>query len=167
MATPYAEYVRGRDPIDVLRESFDAYRTLRSRVRIGGWNQPVAPGKWTVRQVLVHVVQWEMILGLRLRFAVASPSYVIQPFEQDELMGEADVVDGPTALAAFDAVRKMTIDFASSLTPAQRQQRTVHAERGEIDVEDILTTLAGHSVHHLRQVQALLDKAGGEDGRSS
>lgn len=155
MPTPYGEYVAGRDPLDVLRESLEAYRSLGARLTAELWEQPVAPGKWTVRQVLVHVVQWEMILGLRLRFALASPDYVIQPFEQDPLMGEADVVDGPTALAAFEAVRKMTMAFASSLTPAQRQQRTVHAERGAIDVEDVLTTLAGHAVHHLRQVQPI------------
>jgi len=156
MATPYSEYVTGRDPLDVLRESFDEYRALGARLTPELWQQPIAPGKWTARQVLVHVVQWEMIFGLRLRFAVASPDYVIQPFEQDELMGEAEVVDGPTALAAFEAVRKMTLDFAASLTPAQRKQRTVHADRGEIDVEDVLTSLAGHSVHHLRQVQGMI-----------
>jgi uncharacterized damage-inducible protein DinB len=155
MPTPYGEYVTGRDPLDVLRESFEEYRRLGARLTPELWDQPLAPGKWTVRQVLVHVVQWEMIFGLRLRFAVASPDYVIQPFEQDPLMGEADVVDGPTALAAFEAVRKMTLDFAASLTPAQRRQRTVHADRGDIDVEDVLTTLAGHAVHHLRQVQAV------------
>lgn|SRR5689334_9226897 len=156
MPTPYGEYVAGRDPLDVLRESFDEYRRLGVRLTPELWDTPVAPGKWTVRQILVHVVQWEMIFGLRLRFAVASPDYVIQPFEQDPLMGEADVVDGPTALAAFEAVRKMTLDFASSLTAEQRRQRTVHADRGPIDVEDVLTTLAGHAVHHLRQVQARL-----------
>lgn len=154
MATPYAEYVGDRDPVMVLRESFDAYRDLGSRITPALWDEPLAPGKWTVRQVLVHVVQWEMILGLRLRFAVASPDYIIQPFEQDDLMSEADVVDGPTALAALEAVRRMTLTFAESLTPAQRRQRTVHAERGPIDVEDILLTLAGHGVHHLRQLQA-------------
>lgn len=152
MATPYGEYVAGRDPVVVLRESFDAYRVLGRRLTPERWEQPIAPGKWTVRQVIVHVVQWEMIFGLRLRFAVASPDYVIQPFEQDPLMGEADVVDGPTALAAFEAVRKMTLDFAASLTPAQRRQRTVHAARGPIDVEDVLVNLAGHAVHHFRQI---------------
>jgi hypothetical protein len=59
-------------------------------------------------------------------------------------------------MAALEAVRRMTLAFAGSLTPAQRQQRTRHAERGEIDVEDILVTLAGHGVHHLRQVQAVV-----------
>jgi hypothetical protein len=156
MPTPYSEYVAGRDPVDVLRQSFDEFRALGARLSPGLWEQPIAPGKWTIRQVVVHTVQWEMIFGLRLRFAVASPDYVIQPFHQDDLMGEAEVVDGPTALAALEAVRKMTIDFAASLSPAQRKQRTVHAERGPIDVEDLLTSLAGHAVHHLRQVQGAL-----------
>jgi uncharacterized damage-inducible protein DinB len=156
MATPYAQYVGDRDPIDVLRESFDAYRELSGRIAPDLWDRPIAPGKWTIRQVLVHVVQWEMILGLRLRFALASPDYVIQPFEQDPLMTEAAVVDGQTALAAFEAVRRMTMTFAASLTPEQRRQRTQHAERGEIDVQDILVTLAGHGVHHLTQIQAAI-----------
>lgn len=156
MATPYAQYVGDRDPIDVLRESFDAYRELSGRIAPDLWDRPIAPGKWTIRQVLVHVVQWEMILGLRLRFALASPDYVIQPFEQDPLMTEAAVVDGPTALAAFEAVRRMTMTFAASLTPEQRRQRTQHAERGEIDVQDILVTLAGHGVHHLTQIQGAI-----------
>jgi uncharacterized damage-inducible protein DinB len=146
MATPYAQYVGDRDPIDVLRESFDAYRELSGRIALDLWDRPIAPGKWTIRQVLVHVVQWEMILGLRLRFALASPDYVIQPFEQDPLMTEA----------AFEAVRRMTMTFAASLTPEQRRQRTQHAERGEIDVQDILVTLAGHGVHHLTQIQGAI-----------
>ena len=153
--TPYAQYVGDRDPLVVLRDSFDEYRALGGVMTSARWETPVAPGKWTGRQVMVHVVQWEMIFGLRLRFALASPTYVIQPFDQDELMSEADAVDGPTALTAFEAVRRMTLDFVASLTPEQRQARAVHAERGDIDIEDILTTLAGHGVHHLRQLQSL------------
>jgi uncharacterized damage-inducible protein DinB len=156
MATPYAEYVGDRDPVDVLRESFAAYQALGHRLTPDAWDRPIAPGKWTVRQVLVHVVQWEMIFGLRLRFALASADYVIQPFEQDLLMHEAAVVEGATALSAFDAVRRMTLDFAASLTPAQRHQQTKHAERGPIEVEDILVTLAGHGVHHLKQLQQVI-----------
>jgi hypothetical protein len=155
MATPYGQYTGDRDPVAVLQESFDEYRALGSRFSVERWETPIAPGKWTARQVMVHVVQWEMIFGLRLRFALASPTYVIQPFDQDELMSEAAAVDGPTALAAFEAVRRMTLAFARSLTPEQRRQKAVHAERGDIDVEDILVTLAGHGVHHLRQLQAL------------
>ena len=50
----------------------------------------------------------------------------------------------------------MTMTFAASLTPEQRRQKTQHAERGEIDVQDILVTLAGHGVHHLKQIQGAI-----------
>lgn len=156
MPTPYAQYVGQRDPIDVLHKSLDAFRKLEARLSPATWDHPVAPGKWTIRQVIVHIAQFEMILGTRVRCGVGVPDYVVQPVEQDFLIGEADVVDGPTALGALIAVRRMNLAFASSLTPGQRQKTMAHPERGTIDVEDILVTLAGHGVHHLEQVLAMV-----------
>ena len=155
MNTQYAQYVGQRDPVDVLRESLDAYVALAGRLTLDIWNRPVAPGKWTIRQVVVHTAQFEMILGNRVRCGVGVPDYVVQPVEQDELIGEADAVDGPTALAVLIAVRRMNLAFAASLTSSQRKRTMAHPERGTIDVDDILTTLAGHGVHHLQQVEAV------------
>jgi uncharacterized damage-inducible protein DinB len=119
------------------------------------WSQPVGPGKWTVRQVIVHTAQFEMIMGNRVRCGVGVPDYVVQPIEQDSLISEADAVDGPTALATLVAVRRMNLLFAESLTAAQRHQTVTHPERGTIDVNDILITLAGHGIHHLEQIRAM------------
>ena len=152
MPAPYAAYVGSRDPIDVLGESLEAFRSLEARLSPATWDRPVAPGKWTARQVVVHVAQFEMILGNRVRCGVGVPDYVVQPVEQDLLIAEAEAVDGPTALQALIAVRIMNLAFASSLTPSQRRRIVQHPERGAIDVEDILVTLAGHGVHHLKQV---------------
>jgi uncharacterized damage-inducible protein DinB len=152
MPTPYAQHVGSRDPIDVLRESLDAYQALAARLMPADWDRPIAPGKWTVRQVVVHVAQFEMILSNRVRCGVGIRDYVVQPIEQDLLIAEADVVDGPTALAALIAVRRMNLAFVSSLTSSQRRRTMEHPERGTIDVEDILVTMAGHGVHHLKQI---------------
>jgi hypothetical protein len=153
MATPYAEHLNGRDPVLVLRESYDDYVFLTRGLSPDVWARPLGPGKWTVRQVIVHVTQWEMIFGVRLRFGLGQPGYVVQPFDQDLLMGEADVVEGPLALSAFDAMRRMNLALAESLTSEQRRQVVHHPERGEIDIEDLLVTLAGHGVHHWKQLQ--------------
>lgn len=152
MPTPYAQHVGSQDPVDVLRESLAAYQALGARLSAAAWDQPIAPGKWTVRQVVVHVAQFEMILSNRARCGVGIENYVVQPIEQDLLIAEADAVDGPTALDALIAVRRMNLAFASSLTPSQRRRTMQHPERGTIDVEDILVTLAGHGVHHLQQI---------------
>ncbi len=153
MATPYAQHVLPRDPVLVLRESYDDYLSLARRLTPDTWALSLGPGKWTVRQVMVHVAQWEMIFGVRLRFALGQPNHLVQTFEQDDLMAEAEVVEGPLALAVFDAVRRMNLALAESLTSEQRRLPVRHPERGDLDVEDLLVTLAGHGVHHWKQLQ--------------
>ena len=156
MAAPYAQYVVEQTPVAVLRESLAAFTALQTRLTDDHWSRPVGPGRWTIRQVIVHAAQFEMILGNRVRCGVGVPDYVVQPVEQDYLIAEAETVDGPTALSALVAVRAMNLAFAASLSDADRRRTMYHPERGTIDVEDILTTLAGHGVHHLRQILAVI-----------
>ncbi len=159
MPTPYAEYVRDRDPIELLHESRGDYQhVIATLSSTGAWNTPWSPGKWTARQILVHVAQWEMILGERLRCGLQVPGYVVQPIEQDLLIGEASVVTPDEAAACLSGVRGMNLALARSLSRAERQRQFAHPERGTIDVEDILITLAGHGVHHLRQLQAIVNR---------
>jgi hypothetical protein len=152
MPTPYQEHVGDRNPVEVLRESHADYREVVSKFTATQWSQPWQPGKWTAQQIMVHVMQWEMIMGVRLRLAAGVPDYIVQPAHQDHLMGTEDrALDGPTAFAAFDAMRRANVLFAAALSAEQRAKKVTHPERGVIDVEDIMTTLAGHGVHHLKQ----------------
>ncbi len=156
MPTPYAQYVGDRDPVDVLQSSLEDYRRTIAGVSVETWQRPWAPGKWTVRQVIVHVSQWEQIFGVRFRGGLFVPGYIAQPWNQDDLVREFDGVDGPTALAAFIAVRQMTLALARSLSPAELAQTFQHPERGTIDARDVLVTIAGHGVHHFEQIKGIV-----------
>ena len=152
--TPYAEYVTGHEPLTVLTTTLERYRALFERTSPEQWQSPWAPGKWTRHQVIVHVTQWELIFSTRVRMALAIPDYVVQPMEQDPLLDiEAPLVDVATATATFDAVRAMNIALIGGLTPEQRALQIDHPERGRIDVDDLIVTLAGHAVHHLNQIE--------------
>jgi len=156
LPSPYAEHIGPLDPVAVLRTSLDDYHAMIPRLGVADWQRTWAPGKWTVAQIMVHVTQWEMILGIRVRCGVAAPSYEVQPMDQDELMRrEGDVVSGHTAFEAFEGVRRMNIQFAESLSPEDRRKIVRHPERGEIDVEHLLVTMAGHGVHHFKQIASL------------
>ena len=154
MPTPYAEYVEGREPLDILKDSLQKYREVFARTSPAQWHAPWAPGKWTRHQVLVHVVQWELIFSTRVRMALAIPDYVVQPMDQDPLLNfEAPVVDVATASAAFEATRAMNIALIGGLSADVRARRITHPERGPIDIDDLIVTLTGHAVHHLAQIQ--------------
>ena len=152
--TPYSNYVEGREPVDVLRETLAGFREVVARNTPEQWATPWAPGKWTAHQVAVHMTQWELIFSTRIRMAIGQPSYTVQPMEQDLLLNiEAPAVDAKTAAEAFEAVRRMNINLVAALTPEQRAAKITHPQRGEIDVEDLIVTLAGHGAHHLKQIK--------------
>ncbi len=154
MPTPYAVHVEGREPLDVLNTSLQDYRNVFARTSPDQWHAPWAPGKWTRHQVLVHVVQWELILSTRVRMALAIPDYVVQPIDQDPLLEcDAPFVDVATAQAAFEAVRAMNIALVGGLSSDVRARAITHPERGRIDINDLIVTMAGHPVHHLGQLE--------------
>lgn len=154
MPTPYAEYVACQDPLVVMIDTHARYQALCARLTPALWQSPWAPGKWTRHQVLVHVTQWELLFSSRVRMALAIPDYVVQPMAQDPLMlVEGPLIDVSTASAAFDGVRAMNIALVRGLTPELRATVVTHPERGTIDINDLIVTLAGHGKHHLAQIE--------------
>ena len=86
---PYGGDLGERDPVRSLRETPDRYVAL-----LGSWTpeqfeRRYAPGKWTARQVLIHLTQAELMIQPRVRLALTSADYVVQPFEQDDLIASS------------------------------------------------------------------------------
>ena len=150
--TPYSAVLGDREPLDVIRENADRARTLTA-----GWTEPqfersYAPGKWTARQILTHLAQTEMALGTRARMALSTPDYVAQRFDQDTWVARESRLKGPDAVGAFVALSQMNRVLFENLTPADRQIAMAHPEYGTITVDWIVHLLAGHQIHHLRQL---------------
>jgi len=65
-------------------------------------------------------------------------------------------IDGPTAFAAFEGVRRMNIGLIQAFTAADRQATILHPEYGAVTPQDLITQMAGHGIHHLKQIRATL-----------
>jgi hypothetical protein len=127
---------------------------------VRGWTPEMfertyAPGKWSARKLLTHLVHAEMIFSERIRFALTKPDFVVVPFDQDEWMKVESGIDAASALAAYLGLRRMNLAFFRALRPEQRRRQFKHPERGVIDVEWILVALAGHDRHHLPQFETI------------
>lgn len=155
-SNPYAADLGDADPIESLRETPEQWRALVRRLSPGDFARSYAPGKWTATQVLVHLAQAELMIQARVRFALTVQDYVVQPFEQDDLLALESGVDGPTALEAYLAVRRLSLPLLRALTDEQLARRGRHPQMGEIDVRWILVMLAGHELRHLRQLQQMI-----------
>jgi len=153
--TPYTADLGDRDPIAAMRETNE-----RIQVLISGWSadrfeRRYALGKWTARQLLTHLAQTEMALGARARMALATPNYVAQPFDQDQWMALESRLGGRDAFDAFLAASRMNVTLFESLSTAQRAVALSHPEYGALTVDWIIHQLAGHQIHHLRQLEAI------------
>ena len=153
---PYEKDLGGRDPLVAVGETPERIRDVAGRMAPGDFARCYAPGKWDARRILVHLAHTEMAFGLRLRMALATSHYVVQPFDQDGWMTREPLVEGPVALGAYLELRRLNLPLFRSLTAEERQRTFWHPERGAVTVGWIVELLAGHDLHHLAQLEQIL-----------
>jgi DinB family protein len=152
---PYAEDLGPRAPLEALAET-----PGKIRQTVDGWSadrfeRSYAPGKWSARQILIHLAQTELALPTRARFALTQPSYTAQAFSQDDWLPLDNRADARTALDAYTTLRRMNLAMWRALTPEQIGRRFTHPEYGELTVGWIMAQMAGHDIHHLKQFERI------------
>jgi hypothetical protein len=152
---PYAGDLGDADPVESLGQTPERYVELVRGWTTADFERPYAPGKWTARQVLIHLAQAELMVQPRVRLALTSPNYVVQPFEQDDVLALEQSADARAALEMYLALRRFALPLVRSLTPEQLAVTCAHPQMGTLNVRWFLVMLAGHELRHLRQLQAI------------
>jgi hypothetical protein len=156
--TPYTADLGDCDPIIAFRETPARIRALAERWSAADFDRSYAPGKWTARQILTHLAQAELALGTRARMALSTPDYAAQSFDQDAWMARESTLDGRAALEAFVATAAMNAALFASLSPADREATLSHPEYGSLTVDWIIHQMAGHQIHHFKQLQEIASR---------
>ena len=155
----YEASLGARDPLAALSETPERIREAIGRMGTADFTRPLGPGRWNVRQILVHLAHDEMVSGVRARLALASDAYVVQPFDQDAFMAREPLVEAPAALAAYYAMRHWNLPLFRSLDAAELAKTFKHPEDGEMTLGMLLARLAGHELHHLEQLRTFASQA--------
>jgi DinB superfamily len=155
VANPYAEDLGDRPPLEALADTSERIRRLVESWSRETFEQSYAPGKWSARQILVHLAQTELALGTRARFALTQPGYAAQAFSQDDWMPVDGGADARTALGAYVSLRALNLEMWKRLTPGQLALAFSHPEYGDLTVGWIMSQMAGHDIHHLKQLLAI------------
>ena len=110
-----------------------------------------APGKWTPKEVLLHLTDAERIFTYRaLRFARAD-AQELPGFDENEFAAHSEANDRSMSdlLTEYHAVRAATLAFFGGLHAGQLD-RAGRANGGPVAVRSLLYITAGHEQHHLR-----------------
>ena len=79
---PYARYLDGQDARAVLAATPGLLHQSACALTPEQVEAPIAPGKWSPRQIVAHIADCELAFSFRLRQTLAEPHYVAQPFDQ-------------------------------------------------------------------------------------
>jgi len=150
---PYASDLADRDPLEALRETPNRIVSLTNAWTPPQFERSYAPGKWTARQILIHLAQTELALGNRARMALATSPYAAQAMRQDAWMIRDAALSAREALDAFVAIASMNAAMFRSLSAADRATPFTHPEYGDLTIDWMLHQMAGHQIHHLRQLE--------------
>ena len=113
-----------------------------------------APGKWSIKDVLGHLIDTERVMAYRALRIGRGDQTPLPSFEEDDFAAaaEADRADWNGLLDEFDAVRRSTILMLRRLPqPAWSQMGT--ASNHPISVRALAYVMIGHVAHHLELVR--------------
>jgi len=112
------------------------------------------PGKWSIREVVGHMIDVERVFGYRaLRFARGDAT-PLAGFEQDDYIapGKFDARPWPDLLSEFETLRSSTLWMFRGFDQ-EAWQRKGTASGNPVSVRAISYIIAGHERHHMRIVR--------------
>ena len=113
-----------------------------------------APGKWSLKEALGHVIDTERVFAYRALRIARNDQTPMEGFEQDDYVKFGPF--GQRSLASlieeFDSVRKASVALFRGLDEPAWTRRGV-ANKNEVSVRALAYMMAGHELHHRRIFQ--------------
>lgn len=148
----YSEYITlvGDDALAALRASSAATPRLLSGVAEEKAMFRYQPGKWSVKEVLGHIMDGERVFAYRaLRFSRADET-PLPGFEENHWVpaGRFDRRPLPDLVAEYSAVRNATLALFDSFDEDDLR-RSGKANDTVVSVRALAHIIAGHELHHV------------------
>lgn len=151
-------YLDGHDPIEVLEATPAALVACVSAIDAPTLAKQPAPGKWSIREILAHLADVEIVLGYRVRRILATDGVAIEAYDQNRWAAIGHYAEVPVSesLDRLGSPRRANVRLLRSLTPAQFAHTGIHSERGPETVTQLTRLWAGHDLNHRAQIDRIV-----------
>jgi DinB superfamily len=155
---PYYQKYIARVPEDeiipALEGQLDELNNLLDGVAEEKGTYAYADGKWTLKEVLSHLIDGERIFAYRAFRIARGDKTPMEGFEQDGYIENSHANERSFAelLGEFELLRKANVFFFKNLEPAD-WTRVGMANNVEVSVRSLAWIMAGHIRHHIAILQ--------------
>jgi hypothetical protein len=133
-------------------------RRLLDRLPAGRLDEALHPDRFTAREVVAHLADWEPIMRDRIRIALDQPGAEIPAYDEGQMALDHRYAEQDPAAQAevFIRERAETAAFLRGLAAEDWGKHAFHPERGRQSVEDLANLLLGHDLYHIEQLTEYL-----------
>ena len=134
----------------LLKKTFKEIHLLVSGLPEEMGNYAYEPGKWTLKQMLMHLIDSERVFSYRILSFMRGDRIALPGFNQDIWMEEVDVRQRSIKdlLKEWKAVRDNTLFLHDQCSEAQ-SQFTGMASNWKVSVRAYFFIIIGHQLHHV------------------
>lgn len=142
------------NPLTELKNNYKNLRKMLLRLGRKDLNYRYAEGKWSIKEILVHMMDCERVFCYRALSFARHDKNVLPGFEENEWAQntQADKRKLRSILKEYAAVRNNTLELFSNMNKEMLNQKGV-ANGKEISVRALLFIIPGHELHHMRVMQ--------------
>jgi len=116
-----------------------------------------ALGNWSIRQIVAHVADAELVMAHRFRQVIAEDSPTLIWFDQDAWAGKLDYArrKPKQSLETLRRTRAENYDLLKPLAESVYERAGNHTRNGRMTLSQLLEHGAAHVESHARQIDAV------------
>jgi len=138
----------------LLKKTFKEAQQLCGNLPEEMGNYAYEPGKWTIKQMLIHIIDAERVFAFRALWGMRGDRAPLPGFNQDYWMEVAKVDDRSIKdlLKEWKAVRENSLALAAQCSEEQ-SMFLLTASNWKVSVRALFFIIIGHQLHHIKVLQ--------------
>jgi hypothetical protein len=147
----YIALVEGDDVLSAIEQQSSVTQKLLATLDESRASFRYAEGKWSVKEVIGHLVDAERILGYRALAIARGDTQPLPGFDEQDYVRHANFDEWRLGdlSEAYALARRATIVFFRNL-PEDAWTRRGVANGHDVTVRGLAWTIAGHELHHMK-----------------
>lgn len=150
-----------REQMVIEFEAYIPFVQSLSEVSEQHFNEPISPGKWSLKDIICHLMLWDKyfyegaIKNIVMKEPVTTKHLDFNAFNANAIE-YAKLVSKYTLIEQFVQVRTKIIEVASSFTDEEFDQEHKDGDRKKFSVRKYLRSFISHDKHHKKQITQYL-----------
>jgi len=138
------------DPIDMLKQQKESFSAFIDNLSEGTLDFSYGEGKWTLREVITHMVDTEQIFGYRALCIARGEEGALPGFDQDVYISKARLTRHTKEyLANYFTITRYSTLILFNGTDDSLWERMGHMSGYTLPLKAIPHVIAGHHAHHM------------------